>query len=46
MADWIWYPGDFELYHSLCQNFDREGGVLAVDGKEYVLEAGKKTMLA
>lgn len=24
MANWIWYPGDFELYHSLCQNFDRE----------------------
>lgn len=24
MGNWIWYPGDFELYHSLCQNFDRE----------------------
>jgi hypothetical protein len=21
---WIWYPGDFEIYHGMCQNFDRE----------------------
>ena len=24
MANWIWYPGDFEIYHGMCQNFDRE----------------------
>ena len=24
MANWIWYPGDFEIYHGKCQNFDRE----------------------
>ena len=24
MAYWIWYPGDFEIYHGMCQNFDRE----------------------
>ena len=22
-ARWIWYPGDFELYHALKQNFSR-----------------------
>lgn len=21
---WIWYPGDFELYHGMLQNFQRE----------------------
>lgn len=21
---WIWYPGDFEIYHGMQQNFDRE----------------------
>lgn len=21
---WIWYPGDFELYHAMKQNFSRE----------------------
>jgi hypothetical protein len=21
---WIWYPGDFEIYHGMCQNYDRE----------------------
>ena len=20
---WIWYPGDFELYHAMKQNFSR-----------------------
>ena len=20
---WIWYPGDFELYHGMKQNFSR-----------------------
>ena len=24
MANWIWYPGDFEIYHGMRQNFDRE----------------------
>jgi alpha-L-rhamnosidase len=24
MANWIWYPGDFEIYHGMCQNYDRE----------------------
>jgi hypothetical protein len=24
MANWIWYPGDFEIYHGMKQNFDRE----------------------
>lgn len=24
MANWIWYPGDFEIYHGMCQNFERE----------------------
>lgn len=24
MAKWIWYPGDYEIYHGMCQNFDRE----------------------
>ena len=25
MADtfWLWYPGDFELYHAMKQNFSR-----------------------
>ena len=23
-AVWIWYPGDFELYHGMLQNFQRE----------------------
>ena len=23
MAEWIWYPGDFELYHAMKQNFSR-----------------------
>lgn len=23
MASWMWYPGDFELYHALKQNFGR-----------------------
>lgn len=23
MASWIWYPGDFELYHALKQDFSR-----------------------
>lgn len=23
MAKWIWYPGDFELYHAMKQNFSR-----------------------
>ena len=22
---WIWYPGDFELYHAMKQNFSRVG---------------------
>lgn len=21
---WIWYPGDFEIYHGMLQNFQRE----------------------
>lgn len=24
MANWIWYPGDFEIYHGMKQNYDRE----------------------
>lgn len=24
MANWIWYPGDFEIYHGMLQNFSRE----------------------
>lgn len=24
MAYWIWFPGDFELYHGMKQNFERE----------------------
>lgn len=24
MTKWIWYPGDYEIYHGMCQNFDRE----------------------
>ena len=24
MAYWIWYPGDFEIYHGMRQNFSRE----------------------
>ncbi|MFC6170942.1 alpha-L-rhamnosidase-related protein [Loigolactobacillus jiayinensis] len=24
MSKWIWYQGDFEIYHSMKQNFDRE----------------------
>lgn len=24
MANWIWYPGDFEIYHGMMQNFSRE----------------------
>ncbi|GEN94426.1 alpha-L-rhamnosidase-related protein [Pediococcus ethanolidurans] len=24
MAKWIWYHGDFEIYHAMKQNFDRE----------------------
>lgn len=24
MANWMWYPGDFEIYHGLSQNFSRE----------------------
>lgn len=24
MPKWIWYQGDFEIYHSMKQNFDRE----------------------
>lgn len=24
MANWLWYPGDFEIYHGMCQNFERE----------------------
>lgn len=37
MANWIWYPGDFEIYHGMCQNFDREerafsGRLLAYSG--------------
>ncbi|MDO4294239.1 MAG: alpha-L-rhamnosidase [Eubacteriales bacterium] len=24
MAYWLWYPGDFEIYHALLQNFSRE----------------------
>lgn len=24
MKKWIWYLGDFEIYHGMCQNFDRE----------------------
>ena len=24
MANWMWYPGDFEIYHGMCQNFSRE----------------------
>lgn len=24
MANWMWYPGDFEIYHGMIQNFDRE----------------------
>ena len=23
-AVWIWYPGDFEIYHGMLQNFRRE----------------------
>ena len=23
-SKWIWYPGDFELYHGMKQNFERE----------------------
>ena len=23
-AHWIWYPGDFEIYHAMLQNFSRE----------------------
>ena len=23
-AKWIWYPGDFEIYHGMLQNFQRE----------------------
>ena len=23
-AVWIWYPGDFEIYHGMWQNFRRE----------------------
>ena len=22
-SHWIWYPGDFELYHGMKQNFSR-----------------------
>ena len=22
-AYWLWYPGDFELYHAMLQNFSR-----------------------
>lgn len=24
MSKWIWYHGDFEIYHAMKQNFDRE----------------------
>ena len=23
-SHWIWYPGDFEIYHGMLQNFSRE----------------------
>ncbi len=23
-SHWIWYPGDFEIYHENVQNFSRE----------------------
>ena len=23
-SHWIWYPGDFEIYHGMMQNFSRE----------------------
>ena len=23
-AQWIWFPGDFEIYHGMLQNFQRE----------------------
>ncbi|MFU0826160.1 MAG: hypothetical protein ACFWTJ_01290 [Lachnoclostridium sp.] len=31
---WIWYPGDFEIYHGMMQNFSREerGGRWPVTG--------------
>ena len=30
---WIWYPGDFELYHAMKQNFSRvERGL---DGRHF-----------
>ena len=24
ISHWIWYPGDFEVYHGMLQNFSRE----------------------
>ncbi len=24
MANWLWYPGDFEIYHGMKQNLERE----------------------
>ena len=29
---WIWYPGDFEIYHGMLQNFSRGGERLYLAG--------------
>ena len=36
---WLWYPGDFELYHALQQNFSRVergfGGLAFWESEEF-----------